>query len=212
MNSRQWEKLEHWSPVLLCITGGFLVLIVLPTFIEFKPAALDLFGSISKFLIPVSTVLGIAGVAGLYPKLSKQAPQLSWVGTIFLVVAGIVFVASYAGDYLVKTTQNQSLIPLLSYTLYTSVATRFAGHLVYSIAAFRSDHYPNTLGYLLLILVALTVVGIPFMILQLQGSTIKWIFAAGTIIEALAYLALGYLIKEYNHITYPQFVAFWSTR
>ena len=92
---------------------------------------------------------------------------------------------------------------------YLALAALLVGFLLLGIAAFSSGHYPNILGYLLLISAALIVVESTITMGQAHGNIIRWLLVAATTIQALDYLALGYVIDKQDTITYSRTEAFF---
>lgn len=186
------------------------MILALPSFIEFNPSLIDFVSPVLLYLGPISSVLGILGILALYPSLFDSAPRLSRISIIVLVIAVVCRITGFAGSQLVKLYQFEVIVPLLSFLLYATFTTLFVGFLLLGVAIFSTDQYPNLIGYLLLVPALLAAVGFASFLLQIYGYMIGWIFTMSLCIQALDYLALGYIIKEQHGIEYSKVAILWS--
>lgn len=182
-NYSHWNLLERWSPTLFLVSGSILVIYAifmgLWAFTDLVPEGHGL---------EIGYVLGFLGLLGLYPSLAQRSPWLARVGAVaagcgvfailYVSVNDFVHLAGLMSENL-PGWQFLRLLPLVGFIL---------GYLSIGIASLRSDAYPQSVGFLLLLPGIITILMLVLIATGHASGLQVFVVSAG---EAMAHLAIG---------------------
>lgn len=181
-----WETLGKWRSTALYLSSGLLILFAIQIVIGFHIPGINI-GTLGY-------LFGIAGILGFYPKVNSQSPRLSLTGTLFLAIAVVTLLGSWAVSLSTTGLIPRFFLPLFyPIIVYTSF---FGGYVLYGITVLRSDNYPWLMGMVLLLSPALLTIDALNSIIQGPGTLTEGLTILIVCGNALAHGVIGYMLSK----------------
>jgi hypothetical protein len=192
-----WATLERWSPRLYLFAGVLLVgYAALNGIAAFTDVA---YVTVEDVVGPAGLLLGFVGLLGLYPTLVDGRPVLARAGAVCVSLGALGFLGITITGFAVLAGVTSASVPVVM--LLVVAIGMIPGYLSFSLASLRVEAQTRTVGLLLLApaVVFSAMLSQPFVYSALgmfSGSTMAWSNFAISGGQAVAHLAIGYVLRH----------------
>jgi hypothetical protein len=200
VNTRHWNSLESWSPVLFVV--GFLLelgfalnhgaayLVETVTFVDWiYPSVL-----LGRFAV----LLGLAGLSvpltARHPRLGKLSRIVLALAMLFTLILISLSILDIVGFF---SFTDFVATPVLAVFGIGTVALTMLSFLIFGVAGLRTDAYPTVIGGLMLI----STLAILFVLLGSGTFSTNVRGAVGEGLNALVFLAIWYVLSTESKAT-----------
>lgn len=136
-------------------------------------------------------VIGFLGLFGLYPRLADRQPWLARVGAV-AAVSGAIAISGFNVRHLAGLAGVASDGPPRPVLIFMALAGFVLGYLALGAASLRSDVYPRTIGFVLLVPGIIVVLMLVHVAAGLDSLGTAFVISAG---QAMAHLAIGATLR-----------------
>lgn len=187
------KSLEQWRSTLFLIAGGLLAIMA-------TLFGVDVFMNTDtqvarNFFGPAGMTFAFFGMLGLYPALANRTPWLTRAAALFTVIGIVATSVSsvVAGSQLVGILDAQpAWVGPIELPFLIGIVL---GFITFGVAVLRTDAYSRTVGLLLLVPGILFPVVLGTVIAMAEGGFPYVIHVFHNGADALALLAVGYLLR-----------------